>query len=122
MPSISICRVVLLAQLGETRSARTHLEDAIASARALGSRMMLAVALAMHGETLRLEGELAGAEGDLRTALELVDENAVGPTQLVAGLLEALVDQGDLKPGNMPPVARRRARGLPDVGLDGLTL
>jgi DNA-binding CsgD family transcriptional regulator len=94
-PDQHLSAAVLLAQLGETRSARTHLEDAIASTRASGQRMMLAVALAMHGETLRLEGDLAGAEGDLRTALELVDENAVGPTQLAAGLLEALVDQGD---------------------------
>jgi DNA-binding CsgD family transcriptional regulator len=57
--------------------------------------MLLGVALGVHGEARRLEGDVVAAEAGLRTALEL-PEATITRSLALRGLLEALVEQGEV--------------------------
>ena len=86
--------VLSLAYVGRTETARAHLHDAAAHARAAGDAVALGFAIAMHGEVSRLEGEMLRAEIDTRTGLELLPPGEVGPRFILRALIESLVCQG----------------------------
>jgi DNA-binding CsgD family transcriptional regulator len=86
--------VLALAYAGRPAAARSHLQDAMASDRAAGNRITLGFGLALHGEVRRLEGNMAAAETDIRTGLELMPPRELGPRFMVRGLIESLVEQG----------------------------
>ncbi len=85
--------VLSLAYVGRTETARRHLHDAAAHARAAGDPVALGFAIAMHGEVSRLEGQMLRAEIDTRTGLELLPPGEVGPRFILRALIESLVCQ-----------------------------
>jgi DNA-binding CsgD family transcriptional regulator len=84
-----------LVYAGRPESGRLHLQDMMARARTVGEVTLLGVALGMHGEARRLEGDMVAAEADLRTALEL-PEAEITRSFALRGLLEALVEQDEV--------------------------
>lgn len=113
--------VLALAYGGKPAAARVHLHDAVAEARRRGDSVNLGFALALQGETRRLEGDMAAVESDTRTALELLPAGELGPRFILRGLIESLVEQGRVVDaeaelrrggltGELPPV-------MPTVGL-----
>jgi DNA-binding CsgD family transcriptional regulator len=93
-PSAHVKAALTLAYAGRPATARAHLQDAIAEARRRADTVRMGFAIATHGEVRRLEGEMAAAELDTRTGLELLPPGELGPRFMVRALIEALVEQG----------------------------
>jgi DNA-binding CsgD family transcriptional regulator len=95
-PATHASALTVLIHTGRTGVARTHLQDAIGLARSRGEIVTLATRLALLAEAQRRAGDLAGAEADVRTALELTLDVPVGPPWMAATLLETLVERGEV--------------------------
>lgn len=106
--------VLNLAFAGRTAIARGHIQDGIAEARRRGDVMALAVHVVVHGEVRRIEGDMVAVELDTRTGFDLLPYGERGPRFMMRGLIEALVEQGQVEAaseavrgadlaGEMPP-------------------
>lgn len=85
---------VTLAYAGRPQTARARLQDFLAQARARNDTVKVGLALAIRGEVRRLEGDMLGAEIDIRTGLDLLPDAELGPPFMLRGLIESLVAQG----------------------------
>jgi DNA-binding CsgD family transcriptional regulator len=85
-----------LVYAGRPAAGRFHLQDMMARAGTIGEAALLGVALGVHGEARRIEGDVVAAEADLRTALEL-PEAKITRSFALRGLLEALVEQDQVE-------------------------
>jgi DNA-binding CsgD family transcriptional regulator/energy-coupling factor transporter ATP-binding protein EcfA2 len=121
-PAAYASALTLLIQLGRTATARTELRDAIGVARSHGDVVHLAVRLSLLAESHRRDGDLVGAEADVRTALDLTADLPVGPPFMAATLLEALIDRGEVSAAEIELRRLKLTGELPNVLTRGLLL
>jgi DNA-binding NarL/FixJ family response regulator len=104
-----------LAYGGKPAAARAHFQDAVVAARRRGDTVTLGFALALQGETRRLEGDMTAVESDTRTGLGLMPPGELGPRFMLRGVIESLVEQGRLEEAEQELRASELAGELPPI-------